>query len=58
MLHRDKDERNMLLTVKRRKDKWIGQILCGNWLLRQVIGGKIEGMLGLILYRGADKSLA
>ena len=30
MLHRDKEERNILYTVKRRKANWIGRILCRN----------------------------
>jgi len=28
VLHRDKEKRNMLYTVKRRKANWIGQIIC------------------------------
>ena len=41
VLQRDK-ERNILLTMKISKVKWIGQILRGNCLLKHVIGGKIE----------------
>jgi len=29
VLHTDKEVRNILHTVKRRKANWIGQILCG-----------------------------
>jgi len=52
VLYRDKEERNSIQTVKRRKDKWIGQILCGNWLLRQVIGGIIGGRIKVTGRRG------
>jgi len=30
VLHREKEEGNVLHTVKRRKANWIGHILCGN----------------------------
>jgi hypothetical protein len=40
-LHRD-EERNILRTVKRRKDKWIGHILHRNCLLKHVVEGKIR----------------
>jgi hypothetical protein len=39
-LHRAKEERNILQTVKSRKGKWIGQILKKNCLLKYVIKGK------------------
>jgi hypothetical protein len=39
----EKDERNGLHTVKRRKDKWIGHILRRSSLLKHVIQGKREG---------------
>ena len=42
ILQRVKEERNIILTVKR-KANWIGQILCRNCLLIHVIEGKIEG---------------
>jgi hypothetical protein len=45
VLHGDKEERNILHTVNRGTANWIGQILCGNWLLEQVIGGKVEGRI-------------
>jgi hypothetical protein len=45
MLHRHNEERNILHTVKRRKTNWIGQILCGNSLLKHVTGGKVEGRI-------------
>jgi len=40
-----KTERNIINTIKRRKANWIGHILCGNCLLKQVIAGKIEGKI-------------
>ena len=43
VLHRVKEERNILHTVKSRKANWIGHILRGNCLLKHVIEGKIEG---------------
>jgi hypothetical protein len=44
-LHRVKEERNILHTIKRRKANWIGHILRRNCLLKHVIEGKIEGRL-------------
>jgi hypothetical protein len=43
LLHRVKEERNILHKMKRRKANWIGRILCRNYLLKQVIEGTIEG---------------
>jgi hypothetical protein len=42
VLHRLKEDRNILHTVKIRKDNWIGHILCRNCLLKHVIEGRIE----------------
>ena len=36
ILHRVKEERNIIHTVKRRKGNWIGHILCWNCLLKHV----------------------
>jgi hypothetical protein len=52
VLHRDNDERNILHTVKRGKAKLIGQILRGNCLVKQVIGGQIEGRIKMTGRRG------
>jgi hypothetical protein len=41
ILHRVKDDRNILHTIKRRKANWIGQILRSNCLLKHIIAGKI-----------------
>jgi hypothetical protein len=43
VLHRVKEERNVLHTVKRRKANWIGHILRRNCLLKLVIERKREG---------------
>ena len=45
VLHRVKEERNILHTVKRRKADWIGHILHRNCLLKEVIEGKLEGRM-------------
>jgi hypothetical protein len=45
VLHRVKERRNIIHTIKRRKTDWIGYILWGNCLLKQVTGGKIEGRI-------------
>ena len=66
VLHRDKEERNIVQAVKRRKGNGIGYILCRNRLLKHVIGGKIEGRIEVtgrrgrrykqLLGRGKDRS--
>ena len=43
VLHRVKEERNILPTVKRKKANRIGHILCRNCILKHVIEGKVEG---------------
>jgi hypothetical protein len=43
VLHRVKEERNILHTIKRRKANLIGHILRRNCLLKHVIEGKLEG---------------
>jgi hypothetical protein len=42
ILHRVKEERNILHTVKRRKAKWIGHILRRNCILKHVIEGMTD----------------
>jgi hypothetical protein len=42
VLHRAKEERNILHTVKRRKADWIGHISRRNCILKQVIEGNVE----------------
>jgi hypothetical protein len=51
-LYRVKEERNILRTIKRRKDNWIGHILRRNCLLKQVIEGKLEGRIEMTGRRG------
>jgi hypothetical protein len=41
ILQRVREERNILLTIKRRNVNWIGHILHRNCLLKHVIEGKI-----------------
>jgi hypothetical protein len=43
VLHREKKERNILHTIRRRKANWIGHILHRNCLLKHIIEGKIIG---------------
>jgi hypothetical protein len=40
VLHRVKEERNILYTIKRRDANWIGHMLRRNCLLKHVIEGK------------------
>jgi len=42
VLQRDKEGRNNLHTLKRRKDNWVGHMLRGNWIRKHVIGKKIK----------------
>jgi hypothetical protein len=42
---RVKEDRNILLSIKRRKTNWIGHILRRNCLLKHVIEGKLEGRI-------------
>jgi hypothetical protein len=43
VLHRVKEERNILHTIKRRKANWIGHILRRNCLLKHVIDERQKG---------------
>jgi hypothetical protein len=52
VLHRVKEERNILLTIKRRKANWIGHILHRNCILRHVTEGKVEGRIEITGRRG------
>jgi hypothetical protein len=42
LLHRVKEERNIVRTLKRRKANWIGHMY-RNCLIKHIIEGKIEG---------------
>jgi hypothetical protein len=52
VLHRVKEEKNILHTIKRRKANWIGHILRRNCLLRQVVEGKTDGRIEVTGRRG------
>jgi hypothetical protein len=52
VLHRVKEERNIVHTVKRRKANWIGHILRRYCLLKHVIKGMIEGRIEVTERRG------
>jgi superfamily I DNA and RNA helicase len=52
VLHRVKEERNIVHTVNRREGNWIGHILCRNCLLKQVIEGNIERRIDVKGRRG------
>jgi hypothetical protein len=43
VLHRVKEERNILHTIRGRKANWIGHILGRNCLLSHIIEGKLIG---------------
>jgi len=42
LLHRVKEESNILQRIKRRKDNWVGHILLRNCLLKHALEGKVE----------------
>jgi hypothetical protein len=52
VLHRVKEERNIVHTIKRRKANGIGHILRGNCLLKHVIEGTLEGRIEVTGRRG------
>jgi hypothetical protein len=52
VLHRLKEGRNIVHTIKRRKANWIGHILGRNCLLKHVIEGKLEGRIEMTARRG------
>jgi hypothetical protein len=52
VLHRVKEDRNLLHTIKRRKANWIGHILRINYLLKHVMEGKLEGRIEMTGRRG------
>ena len=45
-------KRNILHEIRKRKASWIGHILRGNCLLKQVIEGKIKGQIEVTRRRG------
>ena len=46
VLQRVNEERNLLDTIKRRKKNWLGHILRGQNMLRDVLEGKMNGKRG------------
>jgi hypothetical protein len=52
VLLRVNEQRNILHEIRKRKANWIGHILCGNCLLKQVIEGKIKGEMEVKIRRG------
>jgi hypothetical protein len=44
VLHTDKEERNIIHIIKRRKANWFGDVLPRNRLLEHTVEGMIEGM--------------
>jgi len=52
VLLRVNEQRNILHEIRKRKANWIGQILCRNCLLKQVIEGKIKGEMEVARRRG------
>jgi hypothetical protein len=52
ILHRVKEDRNILHMVHRRYGNWIGHMLCRNCLIKHVTEGKIEGRIEMTGRRG------
>ena len=56
VLHRVKEERNIIHTVRRRKVNWICDILCRNCLLKHIIEGKIGGGIEVTVRQGERRT--
>jgi hypothetical protein len=52
VLHRVKEERNILRIITARKANWSGHILCRNCLLKHVIEGTLGGRIEMMGRRG------
>jgi len=52
VLHSVNEQRNILHELRKRKAKWIGHNLCRNYLLKQVIEGKIKVEIEVARRRG------
>ena len=52
VLLRVNEQRNILHEIIKRKANWIGHILHRNWLLKQVIEGKIKGQIEVTRRQG------
>jgi hypothetical protein len=55
VLHRVKVERNLVYTIKRRKNNLIGNILRRNCLLKRISEGNIEGGIDMTGRRGTKR---
>ena len=55
VLHRVKEDRNILHTVKRRKASWSGHIVRRNYLLKQIIEEKIDEGIEVTERRGRTR---
>jgi len=55
VLLRVKEQRNILHEIRKRKANWIGHILRRNYLLQQVIEGKIKGGIEVTGSRGRKR---
>jgi hypothetical protein len=55
VLHRVKEERNIIHTITTRKANWIGHILHRNCLLKHVIEGTLEGRIEMTGRRGRGR---
>ena len=55
VLLRDKEHRNILHEISKRRSNWIGHILCRNCLLQRVIEGKIKGQIEVTRRRGGRR---
>jgi hypothetical protein len=51
VLHRVKQERNILYAIKIMKVIFIGHLVCMNYILKHIIGGKIEGGRESVFFR-------
>jgi hypothetical protein len=56
VLHRVKEDRNVLRTIKRRKADWIGHSLRMNCCIKRVIEGRIEGRIEVMGRRGRRRN--
>ena len=52
VLLRVSEQRNILHEIRKRKANWIGHILRRNCLLKQIIEGKIKGLIEVTRRRG------
>jgi len=55
VLIRVKEQKNILYEISKRKANWIGHILRRNYLLKQVMEGKIRGEIEVIGRQGRKR---